>query len=461
MLRTAVPEVLLRPIKRYRFHAVVAGLVLLGGCATYHRLPLAKRPDLSASPVAGTVAGPTTAIGTVALDLARVGRLALLRDPNLAAARAQVRVALAQAYDAGLLPDPDLGLNYDKRISGPDPFNGWSASLTESLVGLITHGDVHSAAQAHYAAALLSWRWLAEQVELKARITYLNVWADQREVEALQAETNAAQAVLAAAGKAHAAGALAAVLYQQALQQAASVRSRLQTASDREIQTQSSLATLLRIRSGRKWRLEAPRPMSAPTPATVRAALEKLPRRRLDLLALQAGYRSANAKLRAAILAQFPLLSIGFTRASDTAGNNTFGIGINLRLPFFNGNRGKIAIDRATRKALNAAYLSHLDTAANGVRATYARFVLTRRELATVTAQLPALARVAHANQRALARGEVTRFQAFAALSAWLDARIDADRLRANAAQLALTLRTLLALPTASRSLSSSAGTPT
>lgn len=441
--------------------AISSGVALIGGCATYHRLPLAKGPDLSASPVPGTTAGPIAATGPIALGLVRVGRLALVRDPNLAAARTRVEVARAQAYDAGLLPDPALGLSYDKRMNGPDPFNGWSASLTESLIGLITHGDVHSAAQAHYAATLLSWRWLAEQVALKARVTYLDVWADQREVEALQTETHAAQVVLAAAGKAHAAGALAAILYQQALQQATSVRSRLQTASDRAIQQKTTLATLLRIRAGRKWRLEAPQPRSAPAPAAINAALENLPRRRLDLLALQAGYRSANARLRAAILAQFPLLSIGFTRASDTAGNNTFGIGINLRLPFFNGNRGKIAIDRATRKALNAAYQAHLDSAANGVRAAYERFNLARRELAAVTEQLPALARAAHANQRALARGEVTRFQSFAALSAWLDARMDADRLRANAAQLALTLRMLLALPPSARSLSSSAGTST
>ncbi|MGH8126972.1 MAG: TolC family protein [Gammaproteobacteria bacterium] len=453
----AVSETLYR-VKHLSSLAVVAAFALIAGCATYHRLPLAKQPDLGASPVAETTAGPAAETGPVALDLERVGHLALARDPNLAAARVKAEVAQAQAYDAGLLPDPTLALSLQHPYSGgasTDHHNAWSANLTESLIGLITHGDRHSAASAHYAETLLSWRWQAEQVTLKAQVTYLDVWADQREVAALQAEANAAQAVLAAAGKAHAAGALAAVLYQQALQQAASVRSRLQTASDRAIQQQTALATLLRIRADRKWRLEAPQPMSAPAPATVEAALEQLPKRRLDLLALQAGYRSANANLRADILAQFPILDIGFTRSRDNTGVNSVGFGITLRIPIFNGNRGKIAIDRATRKALNAAYQAHLDGAANGVRAAYARLLLTRHELVAVTAQLPALAAAAHANQRALAHGEVTRFQSFAALSAWLDARMDADRLRANAAQFALTLRTLLALPP------SSTGTPT
>jgi len=177
----------------------------------------------------------------------------------------------------------------------------------------------------------------------------------------------------------------------------------------------------------------------------VTAALARLPDRRLDLLALQAGYRSADRQLRADILAQFPLLDIGFTRASDNTGVNSVGFGITLRLPVFNGNRGKIAVDRATRKALNAAYQAHLDSAQNHIRATFRRLRLAKSELAAARAQLPALASSAHATRAALARGAVTRFQAYGAVTAWLDARIDADRLRAAALKLELTLRTLLA----------------
>ncbi len=419
----------------------------VAGCASYHALPLPEHTNLAPPASASTaLAAPVP----IRLNLRQAGALAQARDPALNASREQARVAQAQAYDAGLLPDPTLALSLDHPFNGgssADHHNTWSANLTESLIGLITHSDLHSAASAHYAEVMLSWRWQAEQVALKAQLTYLDAWAAGREVEALQAEAAAAQAVLDAAHKAHAAGALAGVLYQQALQQAASLRSRFQSAADREVQAQSALATMLRVQAGRQLRFEAPTAMSAPASATVNAALENLPERRLDLLALQAGYRSANAQLRADILAQFPILDIGFTRSRDNTGVNSVGFGITLRLPIFNGNRGKIAIDRATRKALNAAYQARLDDAANGVRTAGQRLGLVRHELAAVTAQLPALARQAQATQAALARGEATRFQAFSALSAWLDARMDADKLRANTAQLSLTLRTLLALP--------------
>ena len=436
-----------------RWFPVVLIYVAFSGCAAYQARPLPAGPDLASS----ATSTQTTATVPSRLDLRQAAELAVMHDPDLAAARAQVKVAQAEAYNAGLLPDPTLALSLDHPFNGgvpSDHHNAWSANLAEDLIALITRGDLHSATTAHYAETLLSWRWQAEQVALKARLTYLDAWSAMREVQNLQAENQAAQAVLAGALKAHAAGALAAVLYQQALTQAASVRSRLQNAADREVQAESTLATLLRVQAGQPWQLEAPALTAAPAATTVNAALADLPSRRLDLLALQAGYRSADAKLRADILAQFPILNIGFTRSRDNTGVNSIGFGITLRLPIFNGNRGQIAIDRATREALNAAYQAHLDSAANDARAGFERLQLARRELIGVNRELPALEQAAHAADEALAHADMTRFDAFAIRSAWLDARINADQLRANAAQLAFTLQTLLALPAAPASTS-------
>lgn len=423
-------------------------LALLGGCATYHSLPLPQHADL-AQPV-GTTAAPAAASLPRVIDLGNVGRLARTRDPNLAASRDRVRVARAQAYEAGLLPDPTLGLSLGHPFNGGTPsdhHNPWSANLAESLVALITHGDRHSAASAHYAEALLSWRWQAAQVALKARSTYVEAWATGREVQALRIEAATAKQTLSAARNAHAAGALSSALYQQALQQYSSIRSRLQGAADKRIQLQSTLANLLRLRTDHHWHFLAPVPTSAPAPARVKGALEKLPKTRLDLLALQAGYRSADAHLRADILAQFPILNVGFTRSRDNTGVNSVGFGVTLRLPIFNGNRGAIAVARATRKALNSTYQARLDSAANTAWATYERLRVVDGELHRVAAQLPALAQAAHSAQRALAQGNMTRFQTLGAQTAWLDTRIDTDRLRAQAARLTLTLDLLLALP--------------
>ena len=430
---------------------MISAVLALSGCAAYHALPLARQPNLEHAPARGTAATPEASTQAApALDLASVARLALRNDPALAAARARVKVAKAQAYDAGLLPDPTVGLSLAHPFNGGAPsdhHNPWSIGLTENLIGLITHGDKHSAASAHYAATLLSWRWQAEQVALKAQATYLDVWADREVIASLRSEAKAARQTLSAAGKARSEGALSAALYQQAQQQYSSILLRLRKTSDRALQARGTLATLLRMNSDAPLKLSPPATVQTPAAGTVSNAIERLPRHRLDLLALQAGYRSADARLRADILAQFPILDIGFTRSRDNTGVNSFGFGITLRLPIFNGNRGKIAVDRATRKSLNAAYQAHLDSAANNARTAWRRLQLATRELDELKTQLPGLAHAARASDTALARGDMTRFQALSARTAWLDARINVVQLRAEAGKLALTLRMLLALP--------------
>lgn len=429
----------------------ICAVLALGGCATYHALPLPQHPDLANTPAFGTPQAPEATTRSTALDLASVARLALRNDPGLLATRARVKVAKAQAYNAGLLPDPTLGFSLEHPFNGGAPSdhrNAWSASLTESLIGLITHGDMHSAASAHYAATLLSWRWQAEQVALKAQATYLDAWAERQIIGALRNEAQAARKMLSAARNANKEGSLSAVMYQQAQQQYSSIRMRLRNASDQGLQTRDTLATLLRVRSDATLKLSAPASVDAPAAATVTEAVTHLPEHRLDLMALQAGYRSADARLRADILAQFPILDIGFTRARDNTGVNSVGFGITLRLPIFNGNRGKIAVDRATRKSLNAAYQAHLDGAANNARTAWRRLQLASAELANLEGQLPALGHAARASASALAHGNTTRFQALSARTAWLDARINAVRLRVETTKLTLTLRMLLALPT-------------
>jgi len=71
--------------------------------------------------------------------------------------------------------------------------------------------------------------------------------------------------------------------------------------------------------------------------------------RRLDLLALKSGYQSQEERLRAAILQQFPKISLGFSRARDTTNVVSTGFGITIDLPLFDRNQGGIAFGKAQR----------------------------------------------------------------------------------------------------------------
>jgi hypothetical protein len=82
-----------------------------------------------------------------------------------------------------------------------------------------------------------------------------------------------------------------------------------------------------------------------------RALLTGLEERRLDLVALRRGYESQDQTLRAAVLAQFPRITLGFHQASDTTNVHTTGFGVTIDLPIFDRNQGHIAIEQATELA--------------------------------------------------------------------------------------------------------------
>jgi outer membrane protein TolC len=75
-----------------------------------------------------------------------------------------------------------------------------------------------------------------------------------------------------------------------------------------------------------------------------------LAERRLDLLALRHGYESQEQTLRAAVLAQFPKVVLGFHQASDTSNVHTTGFGVSVDLPIFDRNQATIAAETATRQ---------------------------------------------------------------------------------------------------------------
>ena len=130
-------------------------------------------------------------------------------------------------------------------------------------------------------------------------------------------------------------------------------------------------------------------------PDAVERALPTLAVRRPDLVALQLGYRAQDAKLRAAILAQFPNLTFGITGGSDNSNVRNIGPQIGLELPIFDRNQGNVAIEQATRQQLHDEYAARLAAADGQVRAMLTEIALLRQQLAMSRRDLAGTARAA------------------------------------------------------------------
>ncbi|HEX7370350.1 MAG TPA: TolC family protein, partial [Rhodanobacteraceae bacterium] len=97
-------------------------------------------------------------------------------------------------------------------------------------------------------------------------------------------------------------------------------------------------------------------------------------------------------------------ITVGFVRARDNGNISSSGLSVSLSLPLFNGNRGNIAVERATRQQLHDEYAARLLTDRNDAQRLAA-------DLSSERAQRKALA--VHAAQLAQARDAArTNFQA-------------------------------------------------
>jgi outer membrane protein TolC len=169
-----------------------------------------------------------------------------------------------------------------------------------------------------------------------------------------------------------------------------------------------------------------------------------LPGRRPDLIALKAGYEAQEQKYRAAVLNQFPSLSVGFVRARDTSEIYTSGFQVNLSLPIFNRNRGNVAIEQATRQRLGDEYQTRLNSAYADIAHLRANSVILTAQLAISETMLPELEHNAQLAQQAYAAHDIVLGQYVDAQSAALTRRVDVATLDEALAEQRIGLQALL-----------------
>jgi outer membrane protein TolC len=405
---------------------------VLAGCATYREQPLGTRstlpdriPDLTIDPrqmplpeLAAHKFDPSDG-----LDSTEVAMLAVVNNPDLKTARAAAGVAHAQAFVAGLLPDPQLSLGADRPDAGQVATNtAYNLGISYDVIALLTLAPRRAAAQREAARTDLNLLWLEWQVVAQARRLFVRLTQEAQLMAVLEQNR-----------------ALFADRYQ-----------RTETALDRGLLTLDAVTPHLtalqdvsrqihdleRLVSQNRHDLndllglapEVAAPLVGPAelPELDEAAIEKLlpdlPRRRPDLIALQLGYAAEEMRYRAAILAQFPALSVGFNRSSDTSNIHSTGAAITLTLPIFSGNRGPIAVERATRQQLFTEYQQRLNAADSGIHRILAEQRINRRQMLEIDQGLADLSRAAEKTDAAFRAHDIDAL-AFANLQAALLAK--------------------------------------
>ncbi len=415
---TPAPKVRENPLLRRITRPLTLGIMIvpLGSCASYNPAPLG--PDTTAALQTTTAALAAAAarfehpiLAPVSVDFSKpltadmLAVLAVVGNPDLQAARKRAGVAAAQVFAARLMPDPAINLSYDRRLSGPDPFDALAGQLAYELTALRDQRVANAAARAaadqiHFDIAWREWQTAQQAKLLGARISGLS-----KTVGLLSAAKADEDDIVARMMRAVSWGDLSGESLEMRKLSAAQLTSRLRQAKRDLSASRFDLTRLLGLPPETKISLADFIPSAREWDAKL--LLEDATSRRLDLRALEAGYVSQEAVVHKAVLDQFPKLQLTISRAQDTAFNQTVGSAVSFILPLWNRNRGGIAVAEATRAQLRAEYAARVFATRADIATLVDGLRLARLQRDEAARPMSSLERLVASSDAAVQRGDM------------------------------------------------------
>jgi outer membrane protein TolC len=441
---------------------------MLTGCASYSPLVLNEQPNLRPNLKALVVAPvelPLRELGSRQLNLRRpldiddVATIAVLHNPDLKAARAKVGVARAQAFAAGLLPDPQFSFDYGFLVAGPGTTNSIMTGLAQDILPLLTLSTRKAAAEANERSVELDLLWKEWLTVSQARMFFIKAIALEQQLRILQRSRELFEQLYKLSSEAMKRGDQTLPTVTPDLVALSSAESQLYDLNQVILKNKHDLNALLGLLPEARLPLSNTAQIPAIDARKLMPLLADLSARRPDLLALKAGYDAQEEKVRQAIVEQFPKLNIGSNLAKDTSAVYTRGLAVTVSLPVFDRNQGRIAIEHATRQQLHDEYQARLDAAYSAAARLVSELRLLERQYASARESLTQLRDAAATAEQAYQARNLDERTYIDLRTALLAKELAAAKLRQAILEQRVTLQTLIGsnLPNALRPLS---GTP-
>jgi outer membrane protein TolC len=416
--------------------SVMLGVIAVSSCTGYHplalsqsyveqklRIPAEKTLRVDAAQIHHPLLAPVSLNLRNGIGPDQAAVLAVLLNPTLRANRDRRGLAAAQLIQAGILPNPTIGYGRDIVAGGSTLGTVAAYGFTGSwdISGVVSRGAKVEAARANVQAIDLDIAWTEWQMAQAAKLALYRVVALEEELsraEQIDEDQQKTVETLQAAVDRHEKSVLDLAAAQASREDAhATVLSLKQELDRQRLELKRAIGVLpeatLQIGDG----ITLPSYLSLPPGSVFNANIES---RRLDLVGLYQGYQSQEATLRAAVLAQFPKVTLGFSRASDTTNVHTIGFAITIELPVFDRNQGTIATEKATRQKLFDEYVARVFEAHSDIAAAISDIRSLNSQIAAAEAALPILQNLVDIAQKASNEGEgdiLSYFQARTNLS--------------------------------------------
>ncbi len=425
--------------------------VFVSACSTYQ--PLALQEGRPADLVVDTASLPFRPMAAHrfnpddGLDIVEVAMLAVVNNPDLRLVRDDAAIAHAQSFSAGLLPDPQLALSSDLSNSGgAGATKAFSYGLSYDITSLLTHSALHGATVSDAEKTDLTLLWQEWQVAAQAQLLFVKVLQGRKQMAVLNDTRQLFADRYARTRRALDRGLLSSDAVTPNLSALQDVDRQLFELKKLQNQTGHDLNALLGLAPDTVLLLQDEGDVGVVDAALVQAALADIARRRPDLRALQAAYQAQDQRYRAALLAQFPALNLGFTRARDSSNVYSSAIGVNMSLPLLNRNRGNIAIEQASRQKAWDEYQVRVQAARNDVRRILDEQLLNLAQGARLDADIQALSSVLTRSDQAFRAGDTDALAYATARSGLLAKQLERIALQQAVLEQRIGLRTVLGI---------------
>lgn len=442
-------------LMRGRRGAILGAAIACAGCATYQPKPLTTdavnqalaAPDddalhVQAHELHHPILAPIDLNLNDGLLPDEAAVLAVLMNPGLRAKRDERGLAQAQVLQAGLLPNPQISASFDQPIGGSTAgtVTGFGGGLDYDIAALITRGAQIDSAKAEAASIELDVAWQEWLVAEDAKLHVTRLMWLQRQLD----ET--------------------ATAHQQAQEHAATLRNAVQRQMMTQVELDAAETELQRFRlmsleaeeSIERERLALNESIGLPAQTTIgiqsnhspqsppalplEQITEHLEDRRLDLMALRFGYESQEAKLRVAVLSQFPKVSVGLAAARDTGNVVSAGMGITVDPPIFDRAQGAISIESATRQKLFDEYAARLFEARSDIAKIRTELASAARKIEATDAYVANLQVLQQTYSTAVRNGAADILSLYQLQNTLADARLEGMQLRQLQAELVIGL---------------------
>ncbi|MBV8782037.1 MAG: TolC family protein [Phycisphaerae bacterium] len=397
------------------------------GCAQYHEKPLShdviesrlnppidQELSVATSKLKHPILRPLPVDFTRGITPSQAAVVAVVLNPMLVSARSQRATAEAQLLQAGILPNPQLVYEFAHPIGGgvlAGTNNGFSVGFDWDVQELISQGARVDAAKAEVKSVQLDIGWQEWQTAEVAEQAALDVLAAESQ---RQADDDVARRLLDNFNLVR----TAVDQHQKTLLDLAGAESAYRDASAIFLQARRDenhsrlmLNRALGLPPDTRIRVVNDNGQTAlPSrydPPAANTLIDGLEDRRLDLLALKLGYESQEQTLRAAVLAQFPKLNLGLSRATDTTNVHSLNFGFTMDIPIFDRNQGAIAAETATRQRLFDEYTQRIFEARSDIALAIDSIQAVNAQIADAEAAMPGLQRLVDTYKSSSQQGNV------------------------------------------------------